>query len=81
MSGVRFELDIGGLNEIMKSGAMASVLEDAGAAVAAASGIQCGVRTHTASFVAIANVYPDTKEAAKANYKTNALMKGAEALK
>lgn len=77
MANVEFELNIGGLQEIMKSGEMQSALSKAGAAVANAAGGDFGYRVHTASFVALCNVYPESKEAAKKNYKTNALLKAA----
>ena len=67
MAKVEFELNLSGLNELMKSPEMQSALDEAGAAVAH--------RVHTASFVSIANVYPDSKEAAKENYETNSLLK------
>ena len=70
-----FKLNIGGLNELMKSGEMQAHLQQAGQAVASAAGGDCGVRVHQASFVAIANVYPDSKEAAEKNYKENTLLK------
>ncbi len=77
MANVEFELNIGGLQEIMKSGEMQSALSEAGAAVANAAGGDFGYRVHTASFVALCNVYPESKEAAKENYETNALLKAA----
>ena len=75
MSDVEFELNLPGLNELMKSPEMQSALTAAGNAVASAAGGDYGVRTHVASFVAITNVYPDSKEAAKDNYKNNSLVK------
>lgn len=75
MANVEFELNLSGLNEIMKSGEMQSILSEAGAAVAQAAGGDYGHRVHVANFVAICNVYPETKEAAKDNYETNALLK------
>jgi hypothetical protein len=73
---VRFELDIKGLNELMKSSEMQAALQSAGDAVARSSGKEYAARVHTASFVAIANVYPNSKEAAKDNYENNTLIKG-----
>lgn len=72
----KVELNMPGLNELMKSEPIQEALTAAGEAVAAASGIECGVRTHVASWVAIANVYPASKDAAKENYQNNALVKG-----
>lgn len=75
MAKVEFELNLSGLNELMKSPEMQSALDEAGAAVAQAAGAEYAHRVHTASFVSIANVYPDSKEAAKENYETNSLLK------
>ncbi len=74
-SNVKFELNLPGLNELMKSGEMQSILDAAGSAVASSAGSGYGHRTHVASFVAICNVYPETKEAAKKNYEDNTLVK------
>lgn len=70
-----FELNLPGLNELMKSPEMQAVLTQAGNAVASAAGGDYGVRTHVASFVAIANVYPDSAKAAKDNFENNTLVK------
>ena len=79
MSKVKFELDIRGLNELMKSQEMQSILDQEGAKVAGRasgmSGEQFGHRTHVADYVAITNVYPDSKEAARDNYNNNTLLK------
>ena len=77
---VKFELNIYGLNELMKSGEMQDALSSAGQAAASASGDGFGSRTHVASFVAIANVYPETKEAAKKNYQENTIVKACQAV-
>ena len=79
MSKVKFELDIRGLNELMKSPEMQSILDQEGAKIAGRasgmSGEQFGHRTHVADYVAITNVYPDSKEAARDNYNNNTLLK------
>lgn len=75
MSKVDFKLNLPGLNELMKSPEMVSVLEQAGNTVANIAGDDYGVRVHQATFVAIANVYPDSKKAAADNYKNNTLVK------
>ena len=72
---VEFKLDINGLRELMKSAEMQGALEEAGQSVASAAGGDYGHRVHVASYVAICNVYPDTKEAAKDNYENNTLEK------
>ena len=73
---VDFKLNINGLRELMKSSAMQSQLEAAGQAVASAAGRDYGTRVHTASYVAICNVYPDSKASAEENYEENTLLKG-----
>lgn len=79
MSKVNFRLDLKGLNELMKSKEMQTVLDQYGSKVSGKasnmSGAEYGYRTHVASFVAITNVYPDSKEAAHDNYKNNTLLK------
>lgn len=70
-----FELNLPGLNELMKSAEMQAVLTQAGNAVVSAAGGDYGVRTHVASFVAIANVYPNSAKAAKDNFENNTLVK------
>jgi hypothetical protein len=72
---VEFELNLPGLNELMKSSAMQSVLETAGRSVVSGAGGDYGVRVHNASFVSIANVYPNSKEAAQDNAENNSLLK------
>lgn len=76
---VRFELNISGLRELMKSPAMHSVLEQAGGQVASRarslSGEEWGTRVHDASYVAICNVYPDSDEARADNYENNTAVK------
>ena len=79
MSKVKFKLNLKGLNELMKSDAMQTVLDGYGSQVAGkasnSSGAEYAYRTHLASWVAITNAYPDAKEAARDNYKHNTLLK------
>lgn len=75
MSNIKFKLNLAGLNELMKSDEMKACLQQAGEAVANNAGSEYGVRVHDASFEAIANIYPDSKKAAKDNYERNALLK------
>lgn len=76
---LKFELNLAGLNELMKSDEMKSALLEAGQAVAGAAGAEYAAEVHTASFVAISNVYPNSKEAAHENYKENTLLKAVGA--
>ena len=80
MANVKFELDLKGLNEVMKSSEMQSALMEAGQAVASATGSDYEAEVHTASFVAISNVYPASKDAAKDNYENNTLLKAAQSV-
>lgn len=79
MAKVEFELNLRGLNELMKSEEMQKALDEYGAAAAgrasSMSGAAYGHRTHVASYVAITNVYPDSAEAARDNFRNNTLMK------
>lgn len=76
---VKFKLNLPGLNELMKSPEMEAHLERVGETVASMAGPDYGSRVHQASFVAICNVYPDSKEAAKENYEDNTLIKALSA--
>lgn len=80
MGDVKFKPNLQGLNELMKSAPMQSALLEAGNAVARAAGSDYAAEVHTASFIAISNVYPDSKAAAKENYKDNTLLKAAGAV-
>lgn len=77
---VRIELNLRGLNELMKGPEMQDHLQTAGEAVAQAAGSEYGVRVHVADFVAIANVYPDSEEAAKENFETNRLLEAVSSV-
>lgn len=74
MAKVKFKLDINGLRQLMKSAEMQSCLDEYGAEVAGRVGDDYGHRVHVADYVAICNVYPDSAEAAKANYEDNTLL-------
>lgn len=78
MSKVQFELNIFGLNELMRSEWMQAQLENAGQAVAKAAGEGFDTNTHVANWVAITNVYPTTRKARKFAMK-NGLLKAAGA--
>lgn len=77
---IKFELNIKGLNQLMKSAEMQAHLAQAGNAVANAAGNDYAQRVHDATFVSIANVYPTTKKAAKDNAKENTLLKALSAV-
>ncbi len=73
--GFRFELDIRGLQQLLKSEEMQGILDEYGAQVAGRAGDGYGYRTHVGDFTSITNVFPETKEAAKDNYENNTLLK------
>lgn len=77
MSKVRIELNLAGINEMMKSPEIQAALQEAGEAVAGSAqsgGGKYGARTHLASWVAITNVYPEDAKAARANRTDNTLL-------
>ena len=80
MAKARFELILPGLNELMQGPEMQGALQAAGEAVAGAADGNYGVRVHQASYVAIANVYPDDRASAKKNYESNELLKAVGAV-
>ena len=74
---VDFELNLPGLNELMKSGEMQAILKQAGASIKARAGKDFETQTRVLSFVAIQNVWPTTKDAYFSNLKKNTLVKAA----
>lgn len=73
-----FELNLPGLNAIMKSGEMQALLNSAAAQIAAQAGDGYEAESaHPISFVAIASVRPATYEARRDNNKNNTLLKAA----
>lgn len=75
MNKVKFELNMPGLNEIMKSGEMQNFLLRAGQAVAQNAGTDYEAEVHQADFVAISNVYPTTFKSRSDNIRNNTLLK------
>lgn len=75
MSNVKFEFNLSGLRELMKSGEMQASLQEAGSAVASATGQSYGTDTHVAPYTAVCTVYPATQEAGLDNYLNNTLLK------
>lgn len=75
MADFRFELNLAGLNELMKSAEMQGVLENAGEMAAGIASNMSGEdfesRVHTADFTAICNVYPNSAKAAHVNWRDN----------
>lgn len=75
MAKVEVELNLPGLNELMKGPEMKAALQEAGSAVARAAGGDYACDVDTLNWIAIANVYPNSKEAAHENFKSNSLLK------
>lgn len=74
-SKVKIELNLKGINEMMKSPEMQEILSNEGMRVASIAGDDYSSRVHTADYIAIANVYATTPEARKDNLKNNTLLK------
>ena len=82
MAKVKFELNLAGLNELMKSTEMAEVLNDAADQIAAKCGEGYEVeRAHPIRFVGIASVRAETIEAKVDNRKNNTILKAAGSVK
>ena len=79
MAKVQFELNLPGLNELMKSAEMQAVTKAAGQAMASAAGEGFESKTHVGSFTAITSVYPATADAARKNMRENTLLKATGA--
>ena len=76
---VEIELNLAGINAMMKSAEIESALQAAGNAVATIAGAGYESSTHQASFVAIANVYATDRKSRKDNRDNNTLLKSAGA--
>lgn len=75
MASVRFELNLAGLNELMKSDEMQSILETASQRVQNAAGEGFGHRVGVATYTAIGNIFAENAEAAHKAYEENTLVK------
>lgn len=82
MSKVKFELNLPGLNELMKSGAMQSILNEKGMAVASAANsmkqideAEYGMDTKTINWIAVTTIRADNGAAVADNYQNNTLLK------
>lgn len=82
MSKVKFELDLAGLNELMKSPAMQSQLKQHGSNVLSRATSMAQVRnaeysmnTRTINWIAVTTVRADNYEARRDNYENNTLLK------
>lgn len=78
MAKLQFKFSLAGLNDLMKSAEMQSVLDEAARKIAAAAGDGYEVEAaHPIRFVGIASVYADTYEAKLDNSENNTLLKAA----
>ena len=77
-TGVVFELNIEGLNALMKSDGMKKHLDKAAAKVQQAAGYGYDLRVVEANYVAIGQVYPHSRQAAKDNSENNSLVKALQ---
>ena len=79
MSKVHVELNLPGINAVMKSPEIQAALTAAGNAVAGRAASMDGeayaARTHLANWIAITNVYPDSAKAARSNFQNNTLLR------
>lgn len=82
MAKVRFEFNLPGLNELMKSAEMQAIINDAADQIAAIAGEGYEVeRAHPIGFVAIGSVRATTSEARVDNSKNNTLEKAVGSVK
>lgn len=75
MGKVKFELNLQGLNELMKSPEMQAALDAAGEHVASLAGTDYAASPNTGRYIGFSNVYPNTQKGARDNYKNNTLLK------
>lgn len=82
MAKTKFELDLAGLNELMKGAEMRAVLNSAANQIASSAGDGYEVESaHPISFVAIAAVHAATPAARRENSEDNTLLKAAGGVK
>lgn len=75
MADVKFELNLPGLNELMKSAEMQAALDEAGIQVARMAGSDYGTSAKTGRYIGFCNIYPDSQRAAHENFTENTLIK------
>ena len=79
MGKVKFELNLKGLNELMKSPEMQEVLDEKAQAIQNAAGEGYEHQTYPINWIAVSNVYPETREAKADNLQNNTLLKSMDA--
>lgn len=80
MSKVKFELNLPGLNQLMKDPEMQNILAQKGQEVSARALSMCpegeyNVRTYPINWIAVCNVSAENREAIKDGYEHNTLLK------
>lgn len=75
MNSVDFDLDLGGLRELMNSSEMQAELLSGAQSVASMAGTGYEASVHVPGVVPIATAYPASVEAAHDNYENNTLLK------
>lgn len=79
MADVKFELNLPGLNELMKSPGMQAALDEAGEKVASIAGSDYAASPKTGRWIGFSNVYPNSARAAHENFTENTLIKALSA--
>lgn len=79
----KITLNLPGINRIMKSEGIQSVIQSSGNSVANIAGNEYAASIKVGRWLAFCNVYPDSKDAAHENYTENTLLKalGSSGLK
>ena len=80
MAKVKVELNLPGINDLMRSQPIQDAVENAGKAVAQQCRRDFETKSGTIRWIAFCNVYPNSKSAAKQNYDDNSLVKGLSAV-
>jgi hypothetical protein len=80
MAKTKFQLNLPGINQLMKSPEMQAQLEAAGQAVASVADGNYDTAAHTLNYFVQVNVFPADKESARKNSRQNELLKAAEAV-
>lgn len=82
MSKVKFELNLQGLNQLMRGPEMQGILNQAGSrvlsraqAMASEPGAEYSMNTRAINWIAVTTVRADNYEARKDNYENNTLLK------
>lgn len=78
MNSVKFELDIEGLREIMKSKEMQSILSENAGKVQITAGRDYGSKTYEGGYTAISVIYPENGAGMTDNAEHNTLLKALQ---